>query len=246
MGLTAVAGEINQFGLAHACQDLVYRSGHWLTQYRCLKALQIRLPELRCPEYLSEHRGYRCGFLDRDLLWSFRDDPTYKLPTEFLRAAFERGDECYGVLDGARQASYGWYSNRPTPICESLELRFEPSWIYIVQRFHGRGVSRPTTAWNRHVSGAGRLHGARLFRFCLLRRSQQRPIVAILLPDGVSRDRSGASDLVAWALPAPARSRLPASRLPGFRVLDGRVPSLTGKPGHISLCAHLVAEGWAP
>src|SRR5256885_4525514 len=49
----------------------------------------------------------------------------------FVDQALAKGDECVGIFDGDMLTSIGWYARTPTPVTDSLSLRFDPSWTYI-------------------------------------------------------------------------------------------------------------------
>jgi len=87
-----------------------------------------------------------------------RNRPEYEITDEFLRAAFAKGDECYGFLDGSVLASYGWYANTPTAIdIPALKLHFDPRYIYMYkgythvkyrgQRLHAIAMGRALEAY---------------------------------------------------------------------------------------------------
>ena len=65
-------------------------------------------------------------FLTEEMLRRFGRDPENNMSKSFLEEALAKGDECYGILDGTRLASYGWYSTKPSriePACFILRFR---------------------------------------------------------------------------------------------------------------------------
>lgn len=96
------------------------------------------------PQFLQCAKPYRGEFLSRAQLTEMvRNRPEYEISERFLREAFDKGDECYGILDGAVLAAYGWYSNAPTAIdCPGMVLHFDDRYIYMYKGFthvHYRG-----------------------------------------------------------------------------------------------------------
>jgi hypothetical protein len=80
--------------------------------------------------------GFRFARLDEQALLEFTKQPQYELGVEFVRDALTRGDECFGVLDGDRLASYGWYSRRPTLMDNrDLFFHFDPRFVYMYKGF---------------------------------------------------------------------------------------------------------------
>jgi len=91
-------------------------------------------------------------FLTQEMLRRFAADPQNHMRASFLEEALAKGDECYGILDGTRLASYGWYSTKPSridPPC--FILRFRQDYVYMYkglthaayrgQRLHAIGMT---------------------------------------------------------------------------------------------------------
>ncbi|MCI0664363.1 MAG: GNAT family acetyltransferase [Acidobacteria bacterium] len=112
------------------------------------------------PRYMGDGNQYRYSFLDSESLMEFAKHKDNGLSLSFVHEALEKGDECYGILDGNSMASYGWYSNKPTLVTfgpaendrESLWLQFAADYIYMYngytpknyrgQRLHAIGMTR--------------------------------------------------------------------------------------------------------
>ncbi|HEX3765867.1 MAG TPA: GNAT family N-acetyltransferase [Kofleriaceae bacterium] len=102
-------------------------------------------------DYLALDPRFEHGFLDTDTLRRFSADPRYDLAPEFLDEASAKGDQCYGILDGDRLVSFGWYSMVPTKISDDLRFCFDQRYMYMYkgftdpdyrgQRLHARGMT---------------------------------------------------------------------------------------------------------
>lgn len=105
------------------------------------------------PAEMLSAPGYQARFADRDELLAATEDPDVvcEMTPEFVERALAKGDECFGLFDGERLASFGWYSTQPTRIGNGLTLNFDSSWVYMYkgftlpdyrgQRLHGIGMS---------------------------------------------------------------------------------------------------------
>jgi hypothetical protein len=80
------------------------------------------------------------------------------MPESFLDGALAKGDACYGILDGANLAAYGWYATTPTAIDPpDLRLHFNPEYVYMYkgfthtryrgQRLHAVGMTKALGAY---------------------------------------------------------------------------------------------------
>jgi hypothetical protein len=120
-------------GPARSIEDIALRTLNQLFFCRILKGLKVSQSK---PEFLKCDEKYRGLFLDQAMLMEFAGRPEYELSTNFLNQALEKGDECYGFLDGNVLAAYGWYSNTPTRINPAdLVLHFDRRYIYMYKGF---------------------------------------------------------------------------------------------------------------
>jgi hypothetical protein len=81
---------------------------------------------------------------------------------EFVERALAGGDECFGIFDGRDLVSFGWYSNQPTRISDTLTLFFDRAWMYMYKgytmhshrgkRLHGIGMSKALDAYTQRGS----------------------------------------------------------------------------------------------
>jgi GNAT superfamily N-acetyltransferase len=136
------------FGCAAALHAVVQRAINRIAFFRVLKCVRVSAAD---PRYLAIDPRFQHGFLDEAALQRFSDDPRYDLSSQFLDEALAKGDRCYGILDGDRLASFGWYSAVPTRISDDLRFCFDQRYVYMYkgftdpdyrgQRLHALGMS---------------------------------------------------------------------------------------------------------
>jgi hypothetical protein len=134
MQLNELVQELERFGGVKTFQSVGLRALHRLAGARILKGVKLDAVD---PEFVKCDKPYHGQFLDQALLTELtRNHPEYEMSKRFLRDAFEKGDECYGFLDGRVLAAYGWYSNSPTAIdAPGMMLHFDPRYIYMYKGF---------------------------------------------------------------------------------------------------------------
>ena len=115
-----------------AVRDVVMKIINRVILFKILECVYIGVPD---PFYLEAERKYQCGFLDRRALKDSSGDESYELPAAFLKQAYEKGDECFGIAEGDILASYGWYSTKPTVVVNDLRLRFNDEYVYMYKGF---------------------------------------------------------------------------------------------------------------
>lgn len=130
--------------LQAAAQDAVNR----VAFFRVLKCIQVSEVD---PRYLAIDPRFQHGFLGGATLRRFCDDPRYDLSPHFVDETLAKGDECYGILDGDRLASFSWYSTVPTRISDSLRFCFDRRYVHMYkgytdpdyrgQRLHALGMT---------------------------------------------------------------------------------------------------------
>lgn len=96
--------------------------------------------------------GYEGRFLSRGEASALPEQFGAVLTRAFVDTALAKGDAGFAIFDGATCAAFGWYSRRPTIIRDDLEMRFDPSWVYM---YHG--YTRPEYRGDRlHALGIAR------------------------------------------------------------------------------------------
>jgi ribosomal protein S18 acetylase RimI-like enzyme len=146
--LTRIRKTASDFGWPAALQSVAQGALNRAVYVRVLKCVEITDVD---PKYLTVDPRFEHRFLDADELQSFTGDPKFDLTPSFLEEALGKGDRCYGILEGDRLASFGWYSDKPTKILDDLEFQFDPRRVYMYkgytdpdyrgQRLHAIGMS---------------------------------------------------------------------------------------------------------
>jgi len=151
VNLDALRRDVKNAGIARVALDIVYRALNKATRFMALTMLSVT-PETVDAGFLSGDTERVHRFLSPPELAALSGDPLYQMPPDFLSQALAKGDRCYAILDGARLASYGWYSRVETLVTEDLALRFAPEWVYMY-----KGFTRPEYRGQRlHAIGMAR------------------------------------------------------------------------------------------
>ena len=132
MDLHRIRKTAADFGWPAALQSVAQRAVNRVVFFRVLKCVEVSEVDDR---YLSIDPRFQHRVLDEATLRRFSREPTYDLSPEFLDDALAKGDRCYGILEGERLASFGWYSIAPTKISEDLVFRFDPRRVYMYKGF---------------------------------------------------------------------------------------------------------------
>ena len=143
-----------RFGLRSTLREFAFRAIHHVVSFRVLRGMYLGTANGRfteCPP------GFTGAFLTRETLQRVSLDRRYDMPPEFLDDALARGDACYGILNGERVVSYGWYAHEPTKISDDLWLHFDRAYVYRYKgltlepyrgrRFHAITMARTLEAW---------------------------------------------------------------------------------------------------
>ncbi|SDI20470.1 GNAT family N-acetyltransferase [Pseudomonas panipatensis] len=125
--------KIRQHGLANTAHQALLKVVNSVLLFKILRGLTLQKVD---PRFLELPAHYRGLFLSEAMLRHYASDPRNELPEDFLDAALAKGDQCYGIFDGERLASYGWYSRKPTHIePEVLDLHFAAGYVYMYKGF---------------------------------------------------------------------------------------------------------------
>lgn len=88
------------------------------------------------PKFLDYPSHFKPMFLSEQMLRHYGSDPVNEIPESFIDETMAKGDQCFGIFDGAVLASYGWYSRQPTHIDPpELFLHFSPAFVYMYKGF---------------------------------------------------------------------------------------------------------------
>ena len=83
---------------------------------RCFRAGVVEvvwLPLESAPQSPPDWPGWSFRLLTPEEVDVFAQDPSLDMGPEMAIRMRERGDACFGIIDGDRLASYGWYARRP-------------------------------------------------------------------------------------------------------------------------------------
>lgn len=132
MDFTRIRKAAADFGWPAALQTVARGAVNRVVFFRVLKCVQVSEIDTR---YLTIDSRFHHRFLDEATLRGFAGNPTYDLSPSFLDEALAKGDQCYGILDGDRLASFGWYSTEPTKISDDLRFHFDKRYVYMYKGF---------------------------------------------------------------------------------------------------------------
>lgn len=147
-----------RFGWPAALFDLLYRQAQRVGSALVLVAV-VLLPDAIDERSLDNPRRYAMGFLSAEQIERYgqRMGRTF-LPTNAAQA-LAQGDRCYGIFDGDRLISFGWYSSCATRWDDELAIDFDPRYVYMYkgytdpdyrgQQLHALGMAQATLAWAR-------------------------------------------------------------------------------------------------
>ena len=143
-----IVKRLQRHGAASTLFYALIKALELIAEFRILRGVWIERPDpafLDCP-------GYSAGFLPAKRLRAAAANPATELPDRFIDQALLRGDECYGICDGEKLASYGWYAKGRTPISSELDVVFKAGYVYMYkgftsddyrgQRLHAIGMTR--------------------------------------------------------------------------------------------------------
>ena len=139
MNLAHLRKTAADFGWPTALQAVARGAVNRVLFFRVLKCIQISEVD---PKYLNSDPRFQHRFLDESTLRRFSGDPKYDLSPSFLDEALAKNDQCYGIFEGDRLASFGWYSVEPTNISDDLRFHFGKRYVYMYKGFtdsHYRG-----------------------------------------------------------------------------------------------------------
>jgi hypothetical protein len=148
-GLARLREEARSFGWSPVMRANAVRMARRLAALRFLKCIVIQKVAAKVVE--TEPR-YECRFLSPAELRALAPNGACELDEEFLALAAKNGDECFGILDGATLAAYGWYTHGATEIAPGFWLEFDPRYVYMYKGF----TARAYRGQRLHAVGMGR------------------------------------------------------------------------------------------
>ena len=132
MNLADIRKTASDFGWSTALQAVARGAVNRVLYFRVLKCIQISEGNAK---YLIGDPRFQHRFLDESTLRRFSADPKYDLSPSFLDEALAKNDQCYGIFEGDRLASFGWYSVEPTKISDDLRFHFGKRYVYMYKGF---------------------------------------------------------------------------------------------------------------
>jgi hypothetical protein len=145
------------FGRRAALHELQQRIVNRVVPFQVLKGMTATADGIDAS--LLDAGELRARFVAHDELCAATSLPEVadEMSSGFIDEATARGDECFGIFDGSQLVSFGWYSNQPTPISDTLALHFDRAWMYMYKgytlrshrgkRLHGVGMSQALCAY---------------------------------------------------------------------------------------------------
>jgi hypothetical protein len=124
---------VKHFGLRHTLYDVAYRAMSHVVYFKILKGVAISRVD---PAYHVCDARYTCLFIAPERLRELGRDAENEMPPRFLDEALGKGDECYGIIEDEKVASYGWYARTPTALeLPDLRLHFSTEYVYMYKGF---------------------------------------------------------------------------------------------------------------
>jgi hypothetical protein len=146
----------SRYGAGAALYDLHCRAINRVMHFSILRAMRVALADVPAAD-MFEAPGFDARFVSLAELEQAALEGTHDLTPEFLIRAIKRGDRCYGLFEGDKLASYGWYAQRSTEINDHYVLHFDPAYTYMFKgytlpayrgkRLHAVGMCRALRAF---------------------------------------------------------------------------------------------------
>jgi GNAT superfamily N-acetyltransferase len=130
--LARIRKTAGDFGWPAALRGVAQSAVNRVVFFRVLKCVMVRDVD---PAFLSIDPRFEHRFLDEAALRRFSAEPSYDLSPAFLDEALAKGDQCYGIIDGDRLVSFGWYSTAPTDVTDGLVFHFDRRYVYMYKGF---------------------------------------------------------------------------------------------------------------
>lgn len=125
--------KIRQNGFFNSLHQLLLKAVNVFMLFKILRGVTLQKVD---PKFLDYPSHFKPMFLSEQMLRHYACDPVNEMPESFIDEALAKGDQCFGIFDGAVLASYGWYSQQPTHIDPpELFLHFSSSFVYMYKGF---------------------------------------------------------------------------------------------------------------
>jgi len=156
MNFNKLTSTIERHGFLNFCKLLSLRMFAKVVDLNVLNFMTLDLEDVD-PKFLEENPKFVFRVLQREEALRFAALEETNLSLKVVEEAFTKGDRIYGLLDGDRLASYGFYSEGITGITDDLSLVFGPGYVYMStgytlpdyrgERLHGIGMARSLAAY---------------------------------------------------------------------------------------------------
>jgi len=153
----SIRQEIRDIGIGGTLYTVFLKLINRFVYFKILRGMVLSMDTVD-PKNLKNDEKYTHQFLSKDALVEFSKHKEYELSEDFIQETLGKGDGCFGILEKDTLASYGWYSNRPTPISNDLTLHFLKDYIYMYKGFthhqyrglglHAIGMSKALEAYS--------------------------------------------------------------------------------------------------
>jgi hypothetical protein len=130
--LSSVAASIQRVGLQKTVLAYGLETAKRIASLRVLRAVVIHTPK---PEFLELVSPFRAECLSAAELGTHPLPENFELTPEFLASAHARSDSCFAIFEGESLASIGWYTHRPCPVEDGVEVEFDPRYVYMYRGF---------------------------------------------------------------------------------------------------------------
>ena len=125
--------KIRKNGLSNAIHQLLLKTVNAFMLFKILRGVTLQKVDSKFLDYPS---NFKPMFLSEQMMRHYARDPVNEMPESFIEESLAKGDQCFGIFDGAVLASYGWYSRQPTHIDPpELFLHFDSSFVYMYKGF---------------------------------------------------------------------------------------------------------------
>ncbi|PYN35234.1 MAG: GNAT family acetyltransferase [Candidatus Rokuibacteriota bacterium] len=128
-----VQDTLARYGASAALHDIGCHAVNVIAEFQILRGMTARLRDINDPS-LFDAPGFHGRFVSSGEL-AERYEGAHELSSAFLLEASLRGDRCYALFEGDALASYGWYSNLPSPIDEHFVLHFARVYTYMYKGY---------------------------------------------------------------------------------------------------------------
>jgi hypothetical protein len=151
MSLAELQSDVRHLGIGRALVRSAYYRANHLCGLRVYQFMAM-LPDYVSRDLLERKVRYDCRILEAHEVRDLARDPDNGLAAPWLSDALAKGGLCFGILDGDVLASFGWYTNQPCSVFETVTLSFDRRYLYMYagytqpayrgENLHGIGLAR--------------------------------------------------------------------------------------------------------